>query len=220
MGYFRTLTINGYKFECIHQGPGGVIVDGYHTSKEWQDGLQEAVRQFNLYSSIDFVFHLYKQGHKPSHTHWGNKDTGDLEQEIGMIKYAIDSGVVLSPDERGKLDEYLLTAEWAHNLQRQIEAREEKRRDGYVYLIQADNGVYKIGRSQNPKSRIKRLGITLPYEIGVIHLIKSNQYIKAEKQLHDRFASKRLKGEWFDLSDDDVTEIKGISEINFEVSND
>jgi len=91
----------------------------------------------------------------------------------------------------------------------------EKSNYGYVYLIRTPLGVYKIGKTKSPQKRIKKLGVQLPFEIDVIHLIRSDNYTKAEAALHDKYKNKRVNGEWFNLSDIDVKDIQNIVELNF-----
>jgi hypothetical protein len=42
------------------------------------------------------------------------------------------------------------------------------------------------------------------------HVIASGDYDRAERYLYERYASKRVRGEWFDLSEEEVAEIKTI----------
>jgi hypothetical protein len=76
----------------------------------------------------------------------------------------------------------------------------------YVYvLIDKNTRYYKIGRSKNPLIREK----TLQSEKPTIEMIYSHDArIKDEKVLHDYFKSKRVRGEWFDLSGSDLQYIK------------
>ncbi len=83
---------------------------------------------------------------------------------------------------------------------------------GYVYLIKSERGMYKIGRSKGPKGRIKTLEVKLPFEIEPICLIPTQNANRLEKQLHYRFESKRIDGEWFALTEEDVQYIKSLAE--------
>ena len=82
-----------------------------------------------------------------------------------------------------------------------------QKRQGYVYLLHHD-GLYKIGRSKDVPSRRRRIGVQMPHEVTVIHSIQSNDSVRLEEQLHDMYANKRMNGEWFALSAEDVREIK------------
>lgn len=71
---------------------------------------------------------------------------------------------------------------------------------GYIYLCENSLGKVKIGRSVNPKIRLKNietqgnLTITNYY---ISPLIK--QHITLEANLHRIFKEKKEKGEWFDI---------------------
>jgi hypothetical protein len=85
--------------------------------------------------------------------------------------------------------------------------RTKARTGGYVYLLKSDHG-YKIGRSIDVKSRTKLFGIKLPFDIEVLHYGYFEDYIEAERMLHQKYAGKRLNGEWFDLCGRDIEDIK------------
>jgi hypothetical protein len=89
---------------------------------------------------------------------------------------------------------------------------------GFIYLVQAiaPQTYYKIGLSIDPVKRIETMGVKLPFPITPLHFISTNDTYRAEKQLHDRFASKRLSGEWFALSNMDVQEITNLYTIYVE----
>lgn len=41
----------------------------------------------------------------------------------------------------------------------------------YVYIIQSELGLYKIGRSKNPAKRLKQLQTASPIKLFLIHTI-------------------------------------------------
>jgi predicted GIY-YIG superfamily endonuclease len=75
---------------------------------------------------------------------------------------------------------------------------------GYVYLMRAETGQYKIGRARNPHKRNAVLGTHMPFQVELLHIIPVSNMHKAETALHARFESKRHIGEWFNLDDSDV----------------
>jgi hypothetical protein len=87
---------------------------------------------------------------------------------------------------------------------------DEKRRSGFVYLIFADTGEYKIGSSINPGNRIKSLSVQSPFEYKLIHIFPADNMKQAEKVLHEKFANKIKRSEWFSLNSDDVDLIRRI----------
>lgn len=80
---------------------------------------------------------------------------------------------------------------------------------GYVYLLKSPYG-YKIGKTVNIRSRTRLFEVKLPFKFTLEHHAFFDDYSAAESQLHRRFASRRLEGEWFDLTEDDV---RGIREM-------
>lgn len=80
-------------------------------------------------------------------------------------------------------------------------------RAGFVYLIRSSYG-YKIGKTKRMKQRSQLSSVKLPFEIEVVHYAWFDDYSRAELELHRRFRTKRLNGEWFQLTHGDVEEIK------------
>jgi hypothetical protein len=78
-------------------------------------------------------------------------------------------------------------------------------RKGVVYLLRC-GGYYKIGKSVNSDRRYGELRIQLPERPVLVHEIRTNDVDYCERHWHRRFASQRANGEWFSLSQDDVTE--------------
>jgi hypothetical protein len=80
---------------------------------------------------------------------------------------------------------------------------------GYVYLIRhGSRREYKIGRTNNSLRREGEVAIELPELISPIHVIQTDDPAGVESYWHRRFAEKRLNGEWFALSVDDVRAFK------------
>ena len=89
---------------------------------------------------------------------------------------------------------------------KRINGSNTKSFDKYVYVMHDFNtGYYKIGKSNNPERREK----TLQSEKPTIELLyKSKMSVKTEKELHQMFQEKRIRGEWFDLTGSDITKLK------------
>ncbi len=80
---------------------------------------------------------------------------------------------------------------------------------GFVYLMQhGSKREYKIGRTNNVIRREGELGIELPHGAQPVHVIKTDDASGIENYWHRRFEAKRLKGEWFALSAEDVRAFK------------
>ena len=90
-----------------------------------------------------------------------------------------------------------------------IEVRQSRRirgKETNIYLmIDHACDLYKIGRSKNVIQREKTLGAQIP-KIECLYSFEG--HVEDEKELHAHFHSKRGRGEWFDLSDDDIDFIK------------
>jgi hypothetical protein len=63
-------------------------------------------------------------------------------------------------------------------------------------------GFHKIGKSINPQVRERTLQSEVP-TIELVHVIDED----IEKHLHEKFSAKRIRGEWFNLSNNDLNYI-------------
>jgi hypothetical protein len=75
-----------------------------------------------------------------------------------------------------------------------------KSHDGYVYLLRTSTGIYKIGRSKNPRARMYTLAQSMPYDLEFVHQIATDDAVWLESMLHEKFHRFRVKGEWFALT--------------------
>jgi len=82
--------------------------------------------------------------------------------------------------------------------------------EGFVYLLKADNGFYKIGRTISLDDRIKQLGTASPCELELVLSIESDDCRNLEESLHELFDDRRVKGEWFELDSKDIAYIRYI----------
>lgn len=96
-------------------------------------------------------------------------------------------------------------------LNRDFEPSAKRTYPGYVYLLQSPSGYYKIGRTSNPDDRIGTFHVKLPFEVEYIAVIQTDDMHELERQLHEQFAHRRVNGEWFNLSADDVEYIKRLA---------
>ena len=81
---------------------------------------------------------------------------------------------------------------------------------GFVYLLQADNGFIKIGRTINVKNRMRMLSVQLPYKTKILGVIETDDCVGLEEKLHLEYKDKRVNGEWFRLTKDEIAELMGL----------
>ena len=79
---------------------------------------------------------------------------------------------------------------------------------GIVYLLKSDNGdcdLYKIGITKyKAEKRIKALQTGNGNDITVVETFESKYNNKIERALHRQHVLKRARGEWFELTNEDV----------------
>src|SRR3990167_6874956 len=57
---------------------------------------------------------------------------------------------------------------------------------------------------KHEKERIRKLGIVLPYTLHAILLLKTTNPRQLEREIHELFEEKRVRGEWFKLDKQDI----------------
>jgi len=100
-----------------------------------------------------------------------------------------------------------MTADDIESLKASKQAK-RKKVAGYVYILKASTGHYKIGCTSNPKNRKTMLDILLPFKVETVCIIATDDMYTFEANLHKDFAAQRVNGEWFDLDAEDVEYIK------------
>ena len=83
----------------------------------------------------------------------------------------------------------------------------ERGTTGIVYMLQAGDR-YKIGRTNHLGRRDYEISRQSPVEIQHVHSFVTDDPIGIESYWHERFADKRVHGEWFELSRADVAAFK------------
>ena len=78
---------------------------------------------------------------------------------------------------------------------------------GFVYLLRSGR-FFKIGRSNAPGRRAYEVDLVMPDKVRMIHEIATDDPPGIEAYWHQRFADRRRRGEWFDLTTDDIAAFK------------
>lgn len=96
---------------------------------------------------------------------------------------------------------------------KEYDAKEEDSKKGFVYLMQHDVDAHtKIGFSKQPTTREATLR-SADFNLRIVALFKGT--MEDERWLHKRFSSKRIRGEWFNLNEEDIQKIKSVMQESF-----
>ena len=113
--------------------------------------------------------------------------------------------VALRKDHQGRVSNTLLS--------KPMLAKPIKTIIGQVYLLQVGHReVYKIGYTgiDDVAQRVISLQTSNPDVISIVHTVPTNHASRLEKELHQRFEARRIRGEWFELTPEDVEYIKSL----------
>ena len=80
--------------------------------------------------------------------------------------------------------------------------KEAKTVEGNVYIVRMDK-YYKIGKTLDMTCRMGEYTL-LPIEPEIVFCKRVDDYTKSEKTLHEQYANKRVRGEWFKLDEEDI----------------
>lgn len=80
---------------------------------------------------------------------------------------------------------------------------------GFVYFIQrGEAGPIKIGQSKNPKARLASLQTASDQPLRFVAIATGDK--QSERELHAKFASARLTGEWFSPTEELIEHARAI----------
>jgi hypothetical protein len=98
----------------------------------------------------------------------------------------------------------------------EMELLRKSKFDCFVYLMEdLRNKSFKIGKSKTPGKRERTLQSEIPQIVMRFSIPIDDVH---EKQLHEHFSEKRKRGEWFELSNDDVAWIVAYLKTNGDAS--
>lgn len=83
-------------------------------------------------------------------------------------------------------------------------------RKGFVYLLQTQSGLCKIGWTKSVMSRVRQLQCGNPEPLLLLHHFRSENAQRDERKLHRLFAYKLVRNEWFALTDQDIENVRSI----------
>lgn len=86
-----------------------------------------------------------------------------------------------------------------------------------VYILKTGRHLYKIGKTQDLQKRLAMYNTHLPIVFRVVRQYAAMNMDELEENLHIVFQHKRVKGEWFELSQDDLVICDNIAR-NYAVS--
>lgn len=138
------------------------------------------------------------------------------KKEWKVLKSRIDRFYKLASKEqikRHNLESYVHMYVEPEKSTSESDTPKEKDSDKSVYLFKA-NKYYKIGISNNIEKRKTQLEKGMPYEIDIIHTIDIPTARHLEGRLHKKFEDKQVRGEWFNLGEDDLDFIKSLGTKN------
>ncbi len=84
--------------------------------------------------------------------------------------------------------------------------QEQRTKAGTIYIV-SNGRKYKIGKTTNVMQRLKGLQTSSAEVLEVVLECEIEGYNIIEKLIHERYAHKRVSGEWFDLEVQDLEDI-------------
>jgi hypothetical protein len=133
-------------------------------------------------------------------------------KKLGLTKDLAKKILKFIEDKKGHQDILTICApvlEKYSNQQGIVEENTEKKKHGYVYLFRHGNrNQYRVGRTYDLLRRGSEIRIQLPERTTLIHTIETVDPIGIETYWLNRFKEKKINGDWFSLSPNDLSEFK------------
>ena len=143
----------------------------------------------------------------------------ELEELVDVIEkmkrtlkfYRLNKKEICKLNEQWHVDDWIKRAEQKEREEQERQASKNqpaKVKETNVYVMKDNHtGHYKIGRSKSPTEREATL---LSQKSSIELLFYFPATSKLERQLQEMFSDKRLRGEWFELTEEDLQSIKKI----------
>lgn len=93
---------------------------------------------------------------------------------------------------------------------------EQRTRHNCVYILKTGKNLYKIGKTHDLQRRLASYHTHLPILFRVVRQYPALNMAQLEESLHIVFQHKRIKGEWFQLTDQDLIICDNISRMFME----
>lgn len=204
---YTKFTANGYTFTLVYTfhrdtAYGGIVSkpdDAAPDNPAWQDAFAQAKRHYDQQAPYHRIVEIDSMGDGPLREPY----KAEVEACAALV---LDPQGPFTHVQRAAVTEMLYGQPYAARAKRP----KPEPRAGYVYLVKSPLNVYKIGRTIDPDSRRHTFEVKLPFEIEFEAIIAAPDMIALERELHQRFARKRLNGEWFELEPQDIEYIKSL----------
>src|SRR5258707_4205423 len=186
-------TVNGYDFECVCNAKHGqgIVVDRENTHfeiLEYVEALQHLCGCFPYINAMETL------------EDWASMSedfTTTRDEYIAKVIElwnlgSVEENTFLDPSDnvRSYVEAAIEERERRKGLEIKRKAKnlqDSMKHAGYVYLLQSSSKNYKIGRTKNPKDRIRTFSVKLPFEVEYIAVIQTTDMYGLERQLHERF---------------------------------
>lgn len=147
-----------------------------------------------------------------------------ISQELWLkAKALFEQGLSLNEIEleteinRSTISKKAKTEDWVNgiiikngNLRPKFNNQEQQ--DGFLYVVSfidtLGNIFYKIGIAKDHRSRLATHQTSIPFELKIELICYVQNMRNDEKELHQIFKEKRIRGEWFKLDKEDIIIIK------------
>lgn len=72
----------------------------------------------------------------------------------------------------------------------------------YIYVIEGENNLVKVGISTNPNARLAALQTGSGFPLSLSYVASAPNALAVEQRAHEILAKNRVQGEWFDCTAD------------------